>query len=690
MRRIDPTSLWTWLGSRASIVLALVLFDGIYCVTVIAIAISIAGFVSKLPAQTAPATRVANETVSSDNDDILSAADLAMRGNHFKEAVDLYIRAANNNPRSAEIHLNLGRALHGRGQTDPQSFYDERAAYQRALKIDPNCLPALNALVDWYRTFLPLAPNVPWYREAIAYARRASVLSPTDIHAASIPDLLVIQQWAAGMLSDEKPVEYAVNDLRVLLARDPTDAELPFSIARAKVEQARRRQQTLTDGAQLPEVTQLYSESIQDFERLVGKNNNGPQAGNALMHARFGELLEYLAGNDFSAPENRGNYLDRAAIELERGRNLIEQNEPGYAWVNQYSAAFAERRGDYKAAIRIYRSMQDTPVNRRDLALALSSDPQTRPEAERLIEQIMPALEDDAVHPAGARVTLQAQLTDMHVSDYTEATDPAVKDRLAASIQSDLDKLNSAVDIRNPLELRRCEAHFQMVTQRYQELIDHLTLLSKKDSFVRKDEALQFMLASSHAHLHQTSGALDVLKALVELYPRDVRARKEYVRLLLGENASLAEMQLKELEQIDAGDPDLQIYRIGTGQLQQADFAAMPESNPIEIHRKALAALHLKNWDESHRLFSRLVEIDPKDDNSWNNLVKVLMTQGKNNEALDTANKGLALHPEDGQLKILIDGIKSNDPNIPIKLMKEAERINPDKHSGTRPATTIP
>jgi tetratricopeptide (TPR) repeat protein len=643
----------------------------------------------------------------------IKRGDDAMRDQLWTEAYAAYSRAAQLDPRDPEIQVKLGRALHGRGQIDPQSFYAEQGAYQRALDIDPNYLSAINALIDWYRTFLPMQPNAPWYREAIGYARRAAKLNPNDIRAAALPDQLLIQQWAAGLQTDQMQVDNALTDLRTLIERDPSDADLPFSIARAKIEDARRTQEASPDNSQVPQATLLYNQSIQEFERPLGADGKGPQADNALMHGRFGELLEYLSGVDISIPENRKKYLDRAQSELDRGRALIKPKDPGYYWLNQYSASFAERRGNFETAVQIYKSLPDSQTNRRDLALVLSRDAKTRPDAERLMEQLLASLGDDPTHLDGARITLLSQLTDMHISDYINArstttalkasaqTRPsdsqaadaiaaqeAVSARLAALVQSELNKLNSAVGSRNPLELRRSEAHFQMACDQYDKVITKLTTLSDADPTCLKDEALQFMLASSYSQIRQTSKAVEVLQKLVDLYPRDVRARKEYVKVLLIENPDLARLQMTELERMDVGDPDLNFIRIeigritGKGLANIDDYKNLPESTDSEIRRKAYATIELKDWEEARRLFAKMVAKDPKDANSWVNLVKVLMTQGKKDEAMDNANKGLALNPDDGQLKVLIDGIKSNDPRVNVELAEASAKSLPDKMKG--------
>ncbi|MDP9172441.1 MAG: tetratricopeptide repeat protein [Planctomycetota bacterium] len=623
----------------------------------------------------------------------IAAGDLAMRQEQWNDAVADFMRAASLSPRDPDIQVKLGQAYHHRAQTDPQSYLAERTAYQRALEINPTHATAISDLIEWYKIFLPVQPSAVLYRDAIDLARRAHAINPQDVKIAALPDQLVVQEWAAGLETDDQQVQDAVTDLTRLMNQDPTNADLPFTIARVDIEHGQRiaRQETSRD--QPVGATKYYVDAVSVFQKVLGQDGDGPQINNAMMHCRFAQVLDFLSDVDLSDPGNHQKYLQMAAAENDRARALIKENDEFYMYVNLAAATYAQRHNDNATAIRIYRALPDNPSTRVQLADVLSRSSDTRAEAEQLMERTIASLGDDPNRLAGARLSLMAQLTDMRISDFGDpGTDPAKKRELGQEIQDALDKINAAVGTHQANDLRRVEAHFKIAGGRYEEVIIDLQKLMSDDASAAKDEALLMMLASALDHAHQSSRAMAVLGNIVDLYPRDVRALKEYVRLLQHENPPLAKINLDRLDLIDAGDPDLPLYHINQGvsdriQNKTIDdpsqakdyYSKLAEDTTDQMRSKAHVAAVLHEWDESIRLLNKVISLEPKDAETYLNLSRIFLQIDKKPEAMDAAKRGLAVSPDNYGLKLWSATLQGADPEVIRKIKEEGIRANPDK-----------
>src|SRR5208282_2526439 len=122
----------------------------------------------------------------------------AMKDRKWQEAVADFSKAGNLSPRDPQIQIMLGTALEQLVQADPQAVQLEVGAYQKALEIDPNYLPALKALSDLFTKEANRDSTAYLYTNAIDYTRQARDLDPSDEKLQSLVDKLIIQQWSSG------------------------------------------------------------------------------------------------------------------------------------------------------------------------------------------------------------------------------------------------------------------------------------------------------------------------------------------------------------------------------------------------------------------------------------------------------------------------------------------------------------
>ena len=380
----------------------------------------------------------------------------------WADAVADFSRAASLSPADPAIQMQLGEALHHLAAIDPERFGQERLAYTRALDINPNYTPAVRALIQWYEsavsgtTINDSGVAASLYGELTRYARRAHELAPDDPKLDALPDELIVRQWRAGLETDQTQVDKAVANLQALALKYPTDADIIFEIAQAKIQKGHlAAQQSSSRREQPPETTKSYAEAIQTFENALAGTGGVSQDSNASMHYQFARILEYLSMVDQSSAQTAKADSQRAVEESDRACALARPADTNYGEVNEYAATLALHNGDRAKAIRIYKALPDQPRFRLDLAGILGQSPDTRAEGENILRQSLAQLRDDPTHIAGLRFAFMLQLVQLQVMDYVSAPDAATKQSLHGEIQSSLDRLDAAVEVTVPEELLR-------------------------------------------------------------------------------------------------------------------------------------------------------------------------------------------------------------------------------------------
>ena len=268
----------------------------------------------------------------------------AMKDRKWQDAVVDFSKAAKLGPRDPQIQMMLGAALEQMVQVDPQAVQLEVGAYQKALEIDPKYLPALIALSDLFTKEASQDPAAYLYTNAIEYTRQARDVNPSDERLQSLYDKLVIQEWSSGLSTDQRPVNDAVKEMKALWVKNPADADLPFSIASAGIEEGMNTASQNPGREQLQEVTDHYNSAVATFDGVLTGPNGGSQGQNAAMHFGFARILEQLSMLDESSPDVMKKDQDRAVKEIESARKLAKPGDADYQDINETAANFAMRR----------------------------------------------------------------------------------------------------------------------------------------------------------------------------------------------------------------------------------------------------------------------------------------------------------------------------------------------------------
>jgi tetratricopeptide (TPR) repeat protein len=645
---------------------------------------------------------LATELIHEHPDHLVALGQQAAKEHKWQDAVDDFAKAASLSPRDPALQLMLGEALGHMVQTDPEAERQQIGAYQRALEINPKYLPALRALSELFRSAVVQAPDAGLYRSAIDYTQRARELDPSDEGLASLPDRLVIQEWAANLETDPKDVEKALKELVALRQKYPADPELPFTIASARLEQGRRLAIDNPSRNQSKEVTDSFNQATAAFESVLTGKDGGSQDRNAGMHYRFAQILEHLGGVDQSAPDAMKKDQDRAVAEITRARALAKEDDPRYVDINEYAAAIEIQRGDRAAAAAIYRKMPESPEVQLDLADLLGRAPDTRDEAEHILKSALASLPDDPNHIAlyGMRFRMLLTLANLQVMNYVAMADSPARNKLHDEVLASLDKLDQTASFRIILPLKEVEArlHVRAGPAEEMEEVQTLSKLISVNPAAAKDLVLQMLLAEGYEETNQRANALGILRNLEQQFEREgqtskavqIQVKEKLVELLLTEQPDQVPARLDELEKLDPGDVRLKLDRLQWMLLDPEKYkeqikglyGLIGEDTVPLLMTKARVALQIRDYVETERLLNATIAKDPKDVGSYAMLARVLYTEGKKDEALAAANRGLAANPGDPRLRMLIPALKGESPKVLEDLQAELAKENPDKVQG--------
>jgi tetratricopeptide (TPR) repeat protein len=612
----------------------------------------------------------------------------AERDGRWEDAALAFGKAASLDPTNLDVQMEWGRALDNQAvaTTDLAKYNEEIRVYQRVLEINPKYVPAVRALVRVGQIILPVQSSALIYAQVIKYARAAEELDPTDPTLAALPSELIVQEWTSNLEADPQDVATALDDLRSKMAQDPSNPDIPLTIAQAAEFQARDMMRQATSDAITPDIQAKMDEAVGVFEKLLGTHGDGPQDGNAMMHFRFSQTLVALADMNQANKDVSNKYLTRAREEIERARALAKPSDQNYLSINQSAAQFAMAVGNSDLALTIYRSLPDLPVVRMQIAEVLAAKPKTRPEAEHMMESMLAGLHDDPTQIGPFRYLLMSKLAEMRLRDFTEATDAADKAQLQQEIQDALDHLMASAIGHQPLSLLQLWARFELATGHGIDIIERFSPLMNGGTDVAKDPTIKTLLAYAYASSSQSGRAISLMKDVVADNRYDIQGKKFLTRLLLHDSPDQAQALLDDLDQIDPNDADLIPMHLELLMLQDPEqhkdliskyYAIMPETTADQTTMKARVAVSMKDWDEAARLLNASIGFTPKDASLYYNLAIVYLYVGKKDEALKIAQAGVTA-TDDDSLKLLIPSIRGDDPKVIANLREKMAEQNPD------------
>jgi hypothetical protein len=188
-------------------------------------------------------------------------------------------------------------------------------------------------------------------------------------------------------------VDNAVKEMKDLWKKYPADADLPYSIASAEIEEGMTTANQNPGREQLQEVTDHYNNAVATFETGLTGPNGGSQSQNASMHYDFARVLEQLSIAGRIEPRHGEEGSDRAATEIDLARKLAKPSDQDYLDINEFAANLAMRAtGTAPARSRFTRRCRRRPMTEIALADILARSPDTQAEAVKLLKNTLASL----------------------------------------------------------------------------------------------------------------------------------------------------------------------------------------------------------------------------------------------------------------------------------------------------------
>ena len=114
-------------------------------------------------------------------------------------------------------------------------------------------------------------------------------------------------------------------------------------------------------------------------------------------------------------------------------------------------------------------------------------------------------------------------------------------------------------------------------------------------------------------------------------------------------------------------------------------------NDPAEISRQADESFNKKEYGRAADLYQRLLELDPNDVDTWNNLGLTLYYLGRSTEALDKLNEGVAVDPTYQRIWLTLGFVNSQLGNTgkARTALTAAVKINADNDIGQSAAQML-
>lgn len=644
-------------------------------------------------------------------DELLAQNDLERAAQHYRYAFSL-------NPRDPKLLVKLGDVLKLIGQQKMEFQGEDLQAWNQALQVDPNYEPALRRLLEafWDQAqHFPSAGNLQMVKE---FAEKLARVKPDDIPARSYPHFATIAGWERGLQTDPADIDAALTALTALMQEDPSNADLPWHIARIHIKRAQ-------EAAMVRDRQKAGEErdaALAVFDQVLEQ-----QPSNAHMHWRAAQTAmratsAIIATSHQDLQQQIRALRDRALPHMEKARSLVEENDPHYVEIHLYAARQMMASGNRAEAEKICRALLERGTNdvqvRLVLARILSLDAARRDEA---IQLLTPPVDPMSVAYARLNATGLRRLELERVFDLTslriaKAATLAAGDERTALMKDIRDGLQRAEQLQfgeDPgvlvLQARLANLEGNTIAE-VQALARADELNTKADRF---DIQTKYMLAQAYIRSGQTAAAERELAAVVRANPAAVEQRMLLAQLLIqrGERDE-ARKHLEALEQVAADRPEalaalrLQLMdRTADPAKVEEYYTQMPEQTVPQRLLKANVARQLNKPEDELRLLESAVQETPVNEQAMQRLLSIYIQNDQRDKAQATLAAARQRDPEndalrrmEGQLAgmsprqvaesetdpfdraMALAQVAAQENNLEehLRYLKEAEKIKPD------------
>lgn len=589
----------------------------------------------------------------------LKMADLYTRESRYTDAAEEYKTAISLDRRNPETFVKLGDVMRLLTRTDPMMVDKDKQYWTMALEVDPTYLPAMQLLLNAYLEDIQYLPPTPLRFELVRdICNRILAVDPSDARAKAQLHMSWLQRWMVGVETPSQQIDESMRELDIIQKKDPSNIDVPYILARAKIMQANARfAQDRRD-----EATSELGEAEGIMQDVVGANPD-----NSVAHLRQGQILMEIAAAYAKEPGRRKTYRAMGIAAVKRACELSKPGDPTYAEVNMSLAILMAQDQKNDESEKIYRNLLDGRPDDRSVRIALAqllaADPAKRAEAIKLLED---GVGDDP-QAIGTRVRLrgdqeiraQMVLAGLRIDSMATMKDEKEKDETQAKINDHLKTIYNRLG-ESPEYLRLKGRLYQVQLQ----FVDAIQTYSRAAAMLAQlgqpqDDDMMYRLAGVYMAAQQPGEARNILEDLVRKYESFIPARELLCRVLLAEGSreKLA-VHLRYLEQNAPNDPQVTALLLAASAQQDPKrsrdlLAKFPESTREEKITKAKAAFEADQVSETQRLADDVLKQTPADEEAAQLSVQALLRQSKPAEAQRVLGVALSANPDSRVLRML-------------------------------------
>ncbi len=601
--------------------------------------------------------------------------DAAFADGKYDIAYDAYARAASLGKPDAALFMKIGSTARLASYQRPDLVGADRRAWEQALTIDPNYLPALQQLVTFYQQVFNAQPSIDIYNKLREYAERVAKADPTDKKNAITIQITTVQAWLHDLAIDEDRLVADEKLIEEAAKANPTDERLPQVVCTYYLKRA-------VDAAK----NRRKSEYEANIKSAVDFADQATKAGDksAAVQVRMLQVYGQLMGTDRAG---RDKYDQKFIATLDRARGLVKPEDPLYLETMLYAAErtmMAKNKDETRKIFDELIEKRPNDVNGR-LAYAqwLSGDKATRQQAIDLLLRPV-TKQGDVTDPYGQARLRQAEIrARIAVATYRidmldEVTGEDAKAKLKSDIETEITRLDS--DLKgNPMVLK-LRGRYELVQLQNKKAVE--TLESARNAInstpqyqgdVQLRSEVLGMLAQAYLNVAQSGTAKPILRELTTIAPNPTVAHKMLFQIAAQEtDLETMKTELGILQRLAPSDPDLAKMEFAVSGMtggNQADlrkrYENMPEKTLADMYAKSRAAQALTPPDlqEAEAMLRKCAEARPSDPTIVRDLALVLVRVKKQSEAEDVVTKAMAANPNELNFKVLLLAVQKKSPS---------------------------
>lgn len=604
----------------------------------------------------------------------IQMAELYAREQRLADAAEEYKLAIQLDRRNPEVYLKLGDVLHQLVRSDFTVIDKDKQYWNLALEADPSYLPAMTRLLDAYLEDSQIWPGPVSFSRVRDICSRIAAIDPTDSRAKANLHIAWLQGWMSGVETSPPQIDESLRELAALQEKDPSNIDVPFILARGRLNKALGFMGEERREAAMAQITDAEAA----MQQAVANNPENPRAQlrNSQVLMAIGDLLR-------KDVEKRRQYRAMAAASITRAQELVKKDDSAFMEVTMVAASMAHQDHKIEQAEKLYREMLARRPDDRSVRIALAqllvSDPSKRQDAIALLEEETGDQSNQSImqirQRTGMLVKTQVVLAGLRIDALAASKSDDEKKELLEKINGHLTEIYNRAG-ESPEYLRLKGRLFQAQNQ----YVDAIQTYNRAAAMMAQlgqpqDDDMMYQLSRVYIMAQQTGEARNILEDLVRRYENFIPARMLLCRVLLAEgNRDKAAPHLAYLEKYAPEDPQvtaLLLAAASTGQ-ESADRSGMllgklPEGSRDERIAKAHAAFDAGQTAVAQRLANEVLAANAADEEAAQVAIQALVKLNRTDDARRAVDAALAASPDSRSLKMMkaqLDG--ANDQVVEL------------------------